>query len=183
MSLHQAHKKIMANIKGKCKEILEKIGVKPGQVVVDFGCGKGNYAIPVAEIIGTKGKIYALDESKSKLSELSRRSKSSELENIQIINTDGKLNFNLKDNSVDVVLLYDIFWYFSLTDPDLPKLLKEVYRILKKNSLVSVYPEHIDIEKLKEKIEDNGFYLQKRFTGNIVHEDNIEKGQILNFRK
>ena len=171
------------NIKEKCKEILEEVGIKSGQVVVDFGCGKGNYAIPAAEIIGNKGKIYALDENKSKLNELSRRAKSIELENIQIINTDGNLNFNLKDNSVDVVLLYDIFWYFPLTEPDLRKLLKEVYRILKKNSLVSVYPEHIDIERLKEKIEDKGFYLQNRFTGDIVHEDNIEKGQILNFIK
>ena len=120
------------NIKEKCKEILEEVGIKSGQVVVDFGCGKGNYAIPAAEIIGNKGKIYALDENKSKLIELSRRAKSIELENIQIINTDGNLNFNLKDNSVDVVLLYDIFWYFPLTEPDLRKLLKEVYRILKK---------------------------------------------------
>ena len=173
----------MTDIKGKCKKILEAVGIKSGQLVVDFGCGKGNYAIPAAEIIGNKGKIYALDENQSKLSELSRRAKSIELENIQIINTDGKLSFNLKDNSVDVVLLYDIFWYFPLTDPDLPKLLKEVYRILKKNSLVSVYPEHIDIERLKEKIEDNRFYLKNRFAGNIVHEDNIEKGQILNFSK
>jgi len=87
----------MTDKKEKCKDILEAVGVKSGQLVVDFGCGKGNYAIPAAEIIGNKGKLYALDENQSKLSELSRRAKSIELENIQIINTDGRLSFNFKE--------------------------------------------------------------------------------------
>jgi cyclopropane fatty-acyl-phospholipid synthase-like methyltransferase len=36
----------------RCKEILEKVGVKEGQIILDFGCGSGNYTIPAAKIIG-----------------------------------------------------------------------------------------------------------------------------------
>ena len=31
-------------------EFLKKVGIKPGQTVLDFGCGKGNYSIPAARI-------------------------------------------------------------------------------------------------------------------------------------
>ncbi len=176
-----------ANIKNYieniCEGILKKIGIKKGQVILDFGCGVGNYTIPAAKIIGNKGKIYALDESKSKLMELSQRVKSAGLNNIKIINTSGKLSFELEDMSIDVILLYDIFWYFPLGSSNLSKLLKEVYRVSKANALISVHPEHIEIEKLKQEIEKDGFYLQNRFSGDIIHDGEPEKSQILNFRK
>ena len=115
--------------------------------------------------------------------ELSRRVKLTGLNNIKIINTSGKLSFELEDKSVDVILLYDIFWYFPLGSPSLSKLLKEVYRVSKANALISVYPEHIEIEKLKQEIENSGFHLQNRFSGVIIHEGEPEKSQVLNFRK
>ena len=65
---------------------MKKVGIKKGQVILDFGCGVGNYTIPAAKIIGEKGKIFALDESNSKIMELSRRVKSTGLNNIKIIN-------------------------------------------------------------------------------------------------
>lgn len=61
--------------------------------------------------------------------------------------------------------------------------MKEIYRILKPGGLISVYLEHIEIERLKQKIEKSGFYLQNRFREKIIHEDRPEPGQILNFRK
>jgi ubiquinone/menaquinone biosynthesis C-methylase UbiE len=170
-------------IENRCEEILKKIGIKKDHVILDFGCGVGNYTIPAAKITGNKGKIYALYESESKLMELSRRVKSAGLNNIKIINTSGKLSFELEDMSADVILLYDIFWYFPLGNSNLSKLLKEVYRVSKANALISVYPEHIEIEKLKQKIEKSGFYLQNRFSGDIIHDGESEKSQILNFRK
>jgi len=82
-----------------------------------------------------------------------------------------------------VVLLYDIFWYFSLQSPELLELLRGVYRVLKPDGLISVYPEHIETEKLKQKIEKFGFHLINRFRGKIIHEGRPEQSQILNFRK
>jgi len=39
---------------------LREIGVKPGQIVLDFGCRAGHYTIPAAKIVGNKGIVYAV---------------------------------------------------------------------------------------------------------------------------
>lgn len=167
----------------RCKEILKRVGIEEGQIVLDFGCGGGNYTIPAAKIIGNEGKIYAVEEDGYKLKDLQEKVKSANLQNIKTIRTSGELNFGFEDGAFDVVLLYDIFWYFSLQSPKLLELLKEVYRVLKSDGLISVYPEHIETEKLKQKMEKSGFYLINRLRGKIIHECKPEQSQILNFRK
>ena len=42
-------------------DILKEVGIKPGFHVLDYGCGPGSYIIPLAELVGKSGKIYALD--------------------------------------------------------------------------------------------------------------------------
>ena len=54
-------------------EVIKYIGVKAGQSVLDFGCGSGIYTIPVAGIVGKRGKVYALDKAREDLDNLMRR--------------------------------------------------------------------------------------------------------------
>ena len=166
-----------------CEEILKRVGIKEGQIILDFGCGSGNYTISAAKIIGNKGKVYAVDEDRYKLKELAQKTKLIGFKNIEIKETSGELNFGFKKDAFDVVLLYDIFWYFSLQSSKLSELLKEVHRVLKPDGFILVYPEHIEAERLKQKIEKYGFYLENRFQGKIIHEDRPTQGQILNFKK
>ena len=49
------------------EEFLKAVGVEEGQIVLDFGCGEGHYAIPAAKITGEKGKIYAVDKDEQAL--------------------------------------------------------------------------------------------------------------------
>jgi len=45
-------------------QLLRNAGIFEGQTVLDFGCGAGNYTIPAAEIVGKKGKVYAVDKER-----------------------------------------------------------------------------------------------------------------------
>lgn len=175
--------KLKHRLEQRAQEILKDIGIRKGETVLDFGCGSGNYAIPAARMVGEKGKIYALDKDERALDELMQRAERYGLENIEMMKTSGEIDIGLDDESVDVVLLYDIFWYFPLTDPRLIKLLNEVYRVTKPDALISVYPKHIDSERLKDKIGSAGFYLENRYSGMIIHDGKLERGQVLNFRK
>jgi len=164
-------------------KVLREVGIKKGQKILDCCCGIGNYTLPAALIIGEKGIVYALDRNKEKLDSLKKKSDAGKLKNIEIIEEEFESNIPLSDKSIDVVLLYDIFWYFSLEDKKLPKLLGEVYRILKNGAMVSVYPEHIDTERLKERIKDAKFQLEREFYEIIIHDDSLKRGRILNFGK
>ena len=87
---------------------LKEIGLKKGQIVLDFGCGDGYYTIPAAKIVGDKGKVYALDKDRHCLHEVIRRAEELNLKNIRPIETSGKVTICLKDESIDVtLLLYD----------------------------------------------------------------------------
>ena len=45
-------------------ELLREVaGVSAGMVCIDFGSGTGIFALPMAELVGTKGKVYAVDRS------------------------------------------------------------------------------------------------------------------------
>ena len=51
------------------------VGVKQNHSVIDFGCGKGNYTIPAARIVGKRGKVYAIDKNKESLDEFTSYAK------------------------------------------------------------------------------------------------------------
>jgi ubiquinone/menaquinone biosynthesis C-methylase UbiE len=168
---------------GKGERVLRKIGIRKGQTVLDFGCGSGAYTVPVARIVSEEGIVYALDRDKRALDELMQRAELEGLRNIRRMDTSSEVEIRLDDGSIDVVLLYDIFWYFPLSDPRLTKLLAEVYRVSRRQALISVIPKHINSEQLKDKMENAGFQLKKKNAETIIHDGAFEIGQILNFVK
>nr|QNO57781.1 arsenite methyltransferase [Methanosarcinales archaeon ANME-1 ERB7] len=165
-------------------EVLEKAGIKRGKTVLDFGCGSGTYTIPAAKIVGEEGKVYALDKDKKVLDELMQKAESAGFGNIKRIDASGELKIPLQDESVDIVLLYDVFhsYYFSQV-ADRKKLLEEIYRVSKPDAFISVWPKHMESEA-KEEIESANFYLEREYPGTLIHDnEDIEQGKVLNFRK
>ena len=166
------------------KKVLWDVGVRGSQTILDFGCGSGNYTIPAAEIIAKRGTVYALDKDHWKLNKLMERSDSMGLQNVKKIETSGELQIPLADESVDVVLLYDVLHHYYFTFNERRELLREVYRIVKPNAIISVYPKHIDPHELTKAMEEAHLYLKNKHSATLlVHDDNIEEGEIYNFTK
>jgi ubiquinone/menaquinone biosynthesis C-methylase UbiE len=170
-------------IKKQGIKFLKEVGIKEGDIIFDCCCGEGNYAIPAAKISGKNGMVYAMDMNKNKLDTLKGKSNLENLKNIKIIEKEFKKSIPLPDKSIDMVLLYDIFWYFSIEDIRLPALLDEVYRILKNNGLLSIYPEHVDTNRLKLIIINANFRWEQEFFNTLIHNNNLKKGYIWNFKK
>ena len=176
--------KIKMDLEAHAFKALQKAGIKRGKTVLDFGCGSGTYTIPAAKIVGEEGIVYALDKDKKVLDELMQKAEYAGLENIKRIDTSGDLKIPLDDESVDIVLLYDVFhsYYFSQV-ADRRKLLEEVYRVSKRDAIISVWPKHMESEA-KEEIENANIYFEREYSGTLIHDnEDIEKGKVLNFRK
>ena len=164
--------------------VLEKVGIKKGQIVLDFGCGSGTYTIPAAKIVGKDGKVYALDKDKKVLAKLMQKAESLGLENMKRIDASEELKIPLEDESVDAVLLYDVFhpYYFSRVE-ERRKLLGEIYRISKPDAIISVWPKHMELTA-KEEIECVNFYFENEYSVTLIHDNkDLEKDEVLNFRK
>jgi ubiquinone/menaquinone biosynthesis C-methylase UbiE len=54
--------------------------VKPGDIVLDVGCGMGYFSLGLAELVGEKGKVIAADLQPEMLAGLSKRAKHAGLE-------------------------------------------------------------------------------------------------------
>ncbi len=173
------------NSKGEI--ILREFGINCGQKILDFGCGTGVYSVIASRIVGNTGKIYALDYDEDPLEELSEKIKTQEINNIEIIKTSKKILIPLKSNSLDVVLMYDV--YHLLDKNDQIKLLDEIYRVLKSNyGILSYFATHIgsygiQLNKVQEQIKSAGFEFKAQFRRPMLHWSWIEEGIIFNYKK
>ena len=122
--------------------VLAEAGIEPGSRVLDFGCGPGAYIAPLAALVGRSGKVYALDlhpRAMERVRDLARRRQLVQVETIQSDCATG-----LPEDSVDTVLLYDIF--HMLGEPE--AILTELHRVLMRDGVLSVLDPHMEEGKL-----------------------------------
>jgi len=119
------------------KNILKEVGIKPGFHVLDYGCGPGSYIIPLAELVGESGKVYALDIHPLAIRKVQGIASKKQLANVETILSDCKTG--LHRNSLDAVLLYDAFHHLS----DRHRVLKELHRVLKPDGILSFSDHHM----------------------------------------
>lgn len=138
-------------------DILKEVDIEEGFHVLDYGCGPGSYILPAAKLVGSSGKIYALDIHPLAIKKVKRIAEKNNLKNVKTIHSDCETG--LADKSTDVTLLYDTL--HTLNDPN--KILKELHRVLKQGGILSVSDPHMKEEELVEKVVDKGlFTLLKR---------------------
>ena len=172
----------------KAERMLKKIGIEKNQSVLDFGCRSGNYTIPAAKIVGEKGKVYGVDKEKNRLNELRERTVAEHLKNIVIIES-SDWKSEIEQASVDRVILFDILHpgYFP-QKVSRRKLLDKIYEALKLSGIVFILPTHVEklnlpLKDFIREVEMSKFRLESKFTETLVHDNKLQKCEILKFRK
>ena len=132
--------------------ILEEVGIEAGFHVLDYGCGPGSYLRPLAELVGSSGKIYALDVHPLAIQAVQRVVSRKRLTNVQSILSDCETG--LPPNSLDVVLLYDIL--HDLDNPD--GVLAELHRVLRPKGVLSVSDHHMKQDEIMARVTSGGLF-------------------------
>jgi ubiquinone/menaquinone biosynthesis C-methylase UbiE len=148
---------------------LQKAGIKEGQTILDFGCGPGHYTIAAAKMVGANGKVYALDIHPLAVQSVEKKTRKAGLTNITTILSDR--DTGLPDQSIDIALAYDMIHMVK----DKQSLIKELHRVLKQNSILSVLAEHLKVEDVLKILEQDGLFSLKDRQGNLI---NLNKGKI-----
>jgi arsenite methyltransferase len=99
---------------------------KPGQTVLDLGCGAGFDTLLAAQRVGRNGKVIGVDMTPEMIAKARQNAGILGLANIELILCDIE-TLPLADSSVDLVVSNGVF---NLC-PDKPRVLGEVFRVLK----------------------------------------------------
>ena len=122
------------------KNTLAEVNIKPAFNIHDYGCGPGSYTTVAARLVGSSGKVYALDIHPLAIQQVQKIAIKKRLTNIITILSDCVTG--LPDESIDVVLLYDTL--HDLSEPD--KILAELHRVLKPDGILSFNDHHLKEE-------------------------------------
>lgn len=182
-------------------------------VILDYGCGAGNYSFAAAHAFGKKCKVYAVDINKQCLDYVNSKAKD---EKINCITTaEGREDYRHDyDNDIfDLVIYADMFHGEEKTYNGLHRfvMIEEAKRTLKDGGVLAVLPFHLSnfrdkdkkkckytYKKLKEEITGYGFkYIEKNLQGIHFEKvyspyyqnkggitfDGLERGKLLVFKK
>jgi ubiquinone/menaquinone biosynthesis C-methylase UbiE len=96
----------------KKKEILETLAFKPGERVADLGAGSGYFTIPIAQLVGPTGKVWAIDAVQNMLDYIQKRLWAEKLDNVELVKVE-KDDPQLPPGGVDTILMVDTFHYIT----------------------------------------------------------------------
>lgn len=116
----------------KTAEVIEKLGIKSGDVVADLGAGAGAFSWPMAKAVGAKGTVYAVEVDKDYIPYLERRAKEQGLANVKTVL--GKYEDPLLPAKVDLAFFHDVLHHIEKR----AEYLKTVAGYLKPNGRIAV---------------------------------------------
>jgi len=155
----------------RCSLMLANLGVKPGMTICDMGCGNGFHSLPMAKMTGENGMVIGVDVQPEMLGFLRERMEHQGVENIIPI-LGSYHNPRLPSNSIDLLLMVDVYHEFSHPEQMLAAIRKSLkadglvvlveYREEDKN--VPIKPLHkMSKAQVSKELEANGFKLAKEF--------------------
>ena len=93
-------------------KVLQFMGLKDGDIVADIGCGNGFYTLRLADRIGPRGVVFAVDVQQGMLDQLAERQKEANITNVYPILGEYEDPL-LPPGKVDWILLVDTYHEFS----------------------------------------------------------------------
>ncbi|MDD5463086.1 MAG: class I SAM-dependent methyltransferase [Methylococcales bacterium] len=108
------------------RQTVERIGLRPGEQVLDVCSGSGGSALPAAEQVGPDGKVVAADLAERLIALASAKAEARGLENIEFRIAD-MLDLGYPDASFDAVIC--VFGIFFV--PDMAAAVKELWRMVR----------------------------------------------------
>jgi demethylmenaquinone methyltransferase/2-methoxy-6-polyprenyl-1,4-benzoquinol methylase len=148
--------------------ILGGSGIKPGQTVLEIGCGSGFFTAPASKMLGNEGKLFSIDIHPIAVNETKQKVEKLGLTNVTV-KKDDAMNSSFEDNMFDVVLLYGVVPAPVIS---MNEISKEIHRILKPNGVCAVWTmvpfwtpyhtlRHAGFKKLKKV---NGVFRVQKYT-------------------
>ncbi len=164
----------------KPQQVARQLHVREGMHVADFGAGSGEYIAPLARIVGTTGRVYAVEVQQTLLTRIQNEMVKGGFENVEVVwgNIEASEGTKIADETLDVVIISNTLFQVE----DRIAVIKEAYRTLKpsgtlvlidwSDSFGGVGPPKEVVVRRPEAVllcTDNGFVLKRDFPAGEYH--------------
>lgn len=130
---------------------LKAINIQKGSTVAELACGRGTYSKILADYIGKKGTVYAVDLWQNGLALLDRQLLNAEVDNENIITlrSDVGRHVPIEDKLVDFCLMATHLNCLKENDR-ISRAIRECARILRKKGTLAIIEFHPESKHLAE---------------------------------
>jgi ubiquinone/menaquinone biosynthesis C-methylase UbiE len=125
------------------RPVLERVGMQPGERVLELGPGPGVFTLPAARRIGPTGRLLAVDIQASMIAQVQQRVREAGLDNVET-HVASAYELPLADSSADRAFLITVLPEI----PDRRRALAELHRVLKPGGVLSITEEFLDPDYL-----------------------------------
>lgn len=115
----------------------EKMNLEKGDVFADLGCGSGDYSLYASQLVGEKGKVYAVDLWPEMLESLNKEARQMQKNNIVTVESDICKSIMLEDNCADHCLISTVM-HAQKVSGQCENLFPEINRILKPGAFLTI---------------------------------------------
>ena len=88
--------------------LIDAFEIKPGQTIADLGAGSGYYSFRIAPLVGSKGKVLAIDIEPAMLDVIAERARREQIANVTTVRASAR-DPNLTPDSVDLLFMVDVY--------------------------------------------------------------------------
>ena len=163
--------------RGYMRPVMDRIGIRPGERVLELGPGPGTFTGDAAQRVGPDGRLIAIDIQPAMIAQVEQRVREAGLTNVQT-HVASAHHLPLDDGSVDRAFLITVL-------PEIPepaRALAEVHRVLRADGLLSITeefydPDYLFLPETIRLVEAAGFRLAERFGNLWVYTANFRKVQ------
>jgi ubiquinone/menaquinone biosynthesis C-methylase UbiE len=157
------------------RPVLDRVGIRPGEKVLELGPGPGAFTIEAARRTELGGKLVAVDIQPAMIAGVERKVNESKLTNVETHIADAS-HLPVGNGSIDCAFLVTVLPEI----PDRKGALKELRRVLKPGGVLSITEEFLDPDYPLARTtirwaEEAGFELEERHGNWWIY--------TLNFRK
>lgn len=160
-----------------CASNLDYIQLKPGQWVLDLGCGAGRETLEAARRVGRQGVVVGLDITSEMLKRAEENARAEDIQNARFVA--GSIEaLPFADNTFDVVISNCVINHAL----DKSQVYREIYRVLKKGGKF-VVSDAVSKEPLPDHIKNDPDHWAACFGGALTEEEYLRSIADGGFRK
>ena len=157
------------------RPVLDRVGIRPGERVLELGPGPGAFTVDAARHAGPQGRIIAVDIQPEMIAWVEERVREAGLSNVET-HVAGAYELPLENESIDRAFVVTVLPEI----PDQSRALAELWRVLKPGGRLSITEEFMDPDypfprETIRRVEAAGFELVQRFGNFGVYTVNFRR--------